>query len=245
MAVTTALGAAMPPARAAGHQHPLRVLAIVAHELRSPLASITGTLVTLRQRGEQLGPAERDELLELAIAQAGRLDRLIGQLLVAAAPATTAPPAGRVVDAARLARDAVRLAALADPTRAFALEVPDALWVRADADAVHGVLANLLGNAAKHTPDRTPVWVQASRRGRVAVVAVEDAGPGIPVGARRRIFQPFQRLHPAEGQAGGVGLGLYVARRLARAQAGELLAVDPVRSQRGARFELYLPMADR
>jgi len=232
----------MPPSPT-GPDDPLRVLAMVAHELRTPLAGITGMLVTLQQRSKQLDPSEREELLGLAIAQAARLDRLIDQLLRAVAPTPTPPVAGQVVDASQLVRDAIRLAMLAHPARPFLADVEGALWVRAEEDAIHAVLANLLDNAAKHTPAHTPVWVEVARRGQMAVLAVEDAGAGIPAGMRGRIFAPFAQLHPTTGrQAGGVGLGLYIARRLAHAQAGELLAVDPRRSPRGARFELHLPM---
>ncbi len=231
----------MPPSPT-GPDDPLRVLAMVAHELRSPLAGITGTLATLQQRSKQLSPAERKELLGLAIAQAARLDRLIDQLLRAAAPTTTPPVARQVVDAGQLVRDAIRLATLAHPARPFVADVEGALWVRADEDAIHAVLANLLDNAAKHTPAHTPIWVEVTRRGQMAVLAVEDAGAGIPASVRGRIFAPFEQLHPTGQHAGGVGLGLYIARRLAHAQAGELLAVDPRRSPRGARFELHLPM---
>ncbi len=199
-------------------------------------------LITLQQRSKQLDPSEREELLGLAIAQAARLDRLIDQLLRAVGPTTTPPVARQVVDASRLVRDALRLATLAHPARLFVADAEGALWVRADEDAVHAVLANLLDNAAKHTPPHTTVWVEAARSGQMAVLAVEDAGAGIPASVRSRIFAPFEQLHPTGRHAGGVGLGLYIARRLARAQAGELLTVDPRRSPRGARFELHLPM---
>src|SRR6266545_2327766 len=164
----------MPPSPT-GPDDPLRVLAMVAHELRSPLAGITGMLITLQQRSKQLDPSEREELLGLAIAQAARLDRLIDQLLRAVAPTTTPPVAGQVVDAGQLVRDALRLATLAHPARPFVADAEGALWVRADEDAVHAVLANLLDNAAKHTPAHTTVWVEAARSGQMAVLAVEDA----------------------------------------------------------------------
>jgi signal transduction histidine kinase len=231
----------MPPSRATGPAGTLRVLAMVAHELRSPLAGITGTLATLRQREQQLSEPQREELLGLAITQAARLGRLIDQLLRAVAPTATVPASVTVVDAVELARDAARLATLAHPAQPFtvAIEVVGALPVRADADAIHAVL----DNAARHTPARTPVWVEAARRGRLAVLAVEDAGLGIPRGLRGRIFGPFEQLQRDGQQAGGVGLGLYIARRLARAQSGDLVAVDPQRSPRGARFEFHLPVA--
>lgn len=235
----------MPPSRATGPAGTLRVLAMVAHELRSPLAVITGTLATLRQRKQQLSEPEREELLGLAITQAARLGRLIDQLLRAVTPTAPAPTSVPIVDAVEIARDAARLATLAHPAQPFTLatDVVGALPVRADADSIHAVLTNLLDNAARHTPARTPVWMEAARRSRLAVLAVEDTGPGIPRALRGRIFAPFQQLQTDGQQAGGVGLGLYIARRLARAQSGDLVAVDPQRSPRGARFEFRLPVA--
>jgi signal transduction histidine kinase len=76
------------------------------------------------------------------------------------------------------------------------------------------------------------------------VLAVEDAGPGVPASERERIFEQFTRLE--EGplrEPRGLGLGLTIARQLAHAQGGELVAVDPVRAATGARFELRLPLA--
>jgi two-component system OmpR family sensor kinase len=75
------------------------------------------------------------------------------------------------------------------------------------------------------------------------VLAVQDRGPGIPEADRERIFEQFTRLQP--GRRRGLGLGLYIARSLARAQGGELVAVDPVGAAVGARFELRLPLARR
>lgn len=95
--------------------------------LRLPLAGITGTPLTLRQRREQLSQAAREDLLELATAQAARLDRLIEELPLAAAPTTATLAVREPVDAAPLARDAVRLASLAHPTQPFILDVADAL----------------------------------------------------------------------------------------------------------------------
>jgi signal transduction histidine kinase len=77
-----------------------------------------------------------------------------------------------------------------------------------------------------------------------AVLAVEDAGPGVPTRERERIFEQFTRLDGGHcGEQRGLGLGLTIARQLARAQGGELLAVDPARETSGARFELRLPLA--
>jgi signal transduction histidine kinase len=77
------------------------------------------------------------------------------------------------------------------------------------------------------------------------VLAVEDTGPGVPAADRERIFERFTQLDSgATRRAGGVGLGLYIARQLANAQGGELLLTDPALGAQGARFELRLPMAE-
>jgi signal transduction histidine kinase len=86
------------------------------------------------------------------------------------------------------------------------------------------------------------VRLSGNREGAEAVLAVEDAGPGIPEAERQRIFDRFTQLErQSPRRAGGVGLGLYIARQLARSQDGDLLVVEPAGGN-GARFELHLPL---
>ena len=85
--------------------------------------------------------------------------------------------------------------------------------------------------------------LSAGREGVHAVLAVQDDGPGIPPGDRGWVFERYTRLdQPTSSLGGGLGLGLYIARRLARANRGELEVIDPP-GGRGARFELRLPLA--
>ena len=108
------------------------------------------------------------------------------------------------------------------------------------------MLGNLLDNAAKYSPDHGPIRLEATRYGPLAVLAVEDTGPGVPPADRERIFERFTQLDSgATRRAGGVGLGLYIARQLANAQDGELVVCDPALGGPGARFELRLPLTDR
>jgi signal transduction histidine kinase len=222
------------------------LLATVSHELKTPLTVILGTLGTLSSRGGALGPAERREFVDMAVRQGTRLKELIEQLLLAArVEQTSRQPAERpLVDAVAIARDALAAARLAHPGRELVLVAREPLPVRALPEAVLQVLGNLLDNAAKYAPDHTPIQLEASRYGPLAVLAVEDAGPGVPPADRDRIFERFAQLDAgATRRAGGVGLGLYIARQLADAQGGELLAADPTTPGRGARFELRLPLA--
>jgi signal transduction histidine kinase len=223
------------------------LLAAVSHELRTPLAGMLGALATLSAREGQLTDPQRQELVDMAARQGDRLKLQIEQLLLAARLERSGhEPAERpVVDAAALARDAVAAARAAYPARQLVLEASGVLPVRAVPEAVLQVLGNLLDNAAKHAPDKAPIRVQARRAGALAVLAVEDTGPGIPPADRERVFERFTQLDSgATRRAGGVGLGLYIARQLANAQGGELLATDPTPPGQGARFELRLPMAE-
>jgi signal transduction histidine kinase len=223
------------------------LLAAVSHELRTPLAGMLGALATLSAREGQLSDLQRQELIGMAVRQGDRLKLQIEQLLLAARLERGGhEPAERpVVDAAAVARDAVAAARAAYPARQIVLDADEVLPVRAVAEAVLQVLSNLLDNAAKHAPDRAPIRVEARRVGALAVVAVEDTGPGVPPAERERIFERFTQLDSgATRLAGGVGLGLYIARQLAIAQGGELLLTTPTQADRGARFELRLPMAE-
>jgi signal transduction histidine kinase len=223
------------------------LLAAVSHELRTPLAGMLGALATLSAREGQLTDPQRQELVDMAVRQGDRLKVQIEQLLLAARLERSGhEPAERpVVDAAAVARDALATARAAYPARQFLFSAREVLPVRAVAEAILQVLGNLLDNAAKHAPDKTPIRLEATRVGALAVLAVEDTGPGVPEADRERIFERFTQLDSgATRQAGGVGLGLYIARQLANAQGGELLLVDPAQPGQGARFELRLPMAE-
>jgi signal transduction histidine kinase len=223
------------------------LLAAVSHELRTPLAGMLGALATLSAREGQLTEPQRQELVGMAVRQGDRLKGQIEQLLLAARLERSGhEPAERpVVDAAALARDAVAAARTTYPARQVLVKAGEVLPVRAVPEAILQVLGNLLDNAAKHAPDTAPIRVQARRVGALAVVAVEDTGPGVPPADRERIFERFTMLDfGATRQAGGVGLGLYIARQLAHAQGGELLAADPTPPGTGARFELRLPLAE-
>ena len=223
------------------------LLAAVSHELRTPLAGMLGALATLSAREGQLTEPQRQELIGMAVRQGDRLKLQIEQLLLAARLERGGHEQSErpVVDVAAVTREAVAAARAAYPARQLVLEADEVLPVRALPEAVRQVLGNLLDNAAKHAPDRAPIRVEARRVGALAVLAVEDAGPGVPPAERERIFERFTQLDSgATRLAGGVGLGLYIARQLANAQGGELLLADPTPPGQGARFELRLPMAE-
>ena len=102
------------------------------------------------------------------------------------------------------------------------------------------ILVNLIGNALRYSPPGGMIWIRCEREGDLAAVIVADQGKGIDPADHARIFDKFERVDPTE--SGGTGLGLYIARRLARAMDGDL-TVDSAPGQ-GARFTLSLPARD-
>src|SRR6266511_3944709 len=223
------------------------MLATVSHELRAPLTVVLGSLDTLTTRDGALDAEQRRELVAMAGRQGERLKRLVEQLLEAARleQAELGPASVSVIDAVKVARKAERATELGHPGRKVRLDAGRALPVLAAPETLLQVLTNLLDNAAKYSPAGTPIRLQARRRGGQAVIAVIDAGPGIPPGQRERIFERFTQLESSDGRRGeGAGLGLYIARKLARSLGGDLVLCEPSPSTPGTRFELRLPLAD-
>jgi signal transduction histidine kinase len=220
------------------------LLAMVSHELRTPLTTVVGAQ-RLLSAGPALGPDERQEMLEMADRQARRLKVLIEQLLLAAqsdngrATFLSAAAERVEVDAADLLVEAATEARAGPCGDRVRLRCDRGLPVRLAPDAVLQILGNLVDNACKYGPEDRPVWLVGERAGAQVVLAVEDDGAGVPPAQRERVFERFTRLEPGRG----LGLGLYIARQLARAQGGDLVAAD-ARVAAGARFELRLPLRE-
>jgi two-component system, OmpR family, sensor kinase len=226
-------------------EHAEELLAMVAHELRRPLTALLGALMTLQRRTQALSGSQQQELLGMARRQGEQLQRLLDQLLAAASMDHVPAHSVRrsLVDVAALAEEAGQAARLAHPNHPITIEAAGPLPVRVDPPAISRILGNLLDNAAAYSPQGAGIRLTARRDGGQALLAVQDQGPGIPLADRDRIFQRHVRLNPPSGgHRGGLGLGLYIARRLATAHRGQLQLSDPPGSP-GARFELRLPLA--
>jgi two-component system sensor histidine kinase KdpD len=109
---------------------------------------------------------------------------------------------------------------------------------------VEQVLINVLDNAAKYAPDGTRIGVSARGEGGRALVAVTDEGPGIPPGARARVFDMFYRVDAGDGQRAGTGLGLAICRGIVDAHGGEIRALAARADGAGTRIEITLPFAN-
>ena len=119
-------------------------------------------------------------------------------------------------------------------------ELPE---VRSDRDAALRALSNLLGNAIRYSGESREVGVVGTRDGERVLLTVWDRGRGIPAEARERLFERFYRAPRDAREVRGVGLGLVLAREIARAQGGDVFLVES--SEEGSRFALALPVAGR
>jgi signal transduction histidine kinase len=223
------------------------LLATVSHELRTPLTGILGSLKTLDARGNALTPEQRQDFLEMARHEGERLKGLIEQLLLASRFQTmpNEPAIRPLIDAAEVVRSAGEAGQADHPDRDIGMSISGPLPVLAAPEAILRVIAILLDNAVKWSPADAAVRIDAYREDGQVVVAVSDTGPGVPADDRDRIFEWFTQADSGDTRPrGGIGLGLYVARQLARAHGGDLaLANDRGDGASGARFELRLPLA--
>ncbi len=209
--------------------------------LRTPLARIIAHADTIHAEAE--GPVKRDYVDYASdIANAGRhllglVDDLVDLQAVERADFALTPEPIDLADVARRAAGLLSVRA-GNAGVAIARPLPD-LSVPAAGDFRRAlqIMVNLIGNAVRYSPEGGVVSVTATRAAGVAEAVVADQGKGIAVADQRRIFEKFERVDPSE--AGGNGLGLYIARRLARAMGGDL-TVESTPGE-GARFTLTLP----
>jgi two-component system phosphate regulon sensor histidine kinase PhoR len=222
-------------------------VATISHELRTPLASLHGAAMTLREREEHLSGQTQRELLDMIAAQSKRLAELVEEILVAgqldsgSLRVVTEPfdPEELVWTAAAGARLRVGTDTTVDVS--LPAVVPK---VAGDSERTRQVLANLVDNAIKYSPEGGRIELGVEAGDDHARFTVRDEGLGIPIGEQQRIFEKFYRLDPDHLRGiGGSGLGLYICRELVRSMNGRIwVDSDP---GKGATFSFELPLAGR
>jgi two-component system sensor histidine kinase KdpD len=209
------------------------LLRAVSHDLRSPLTGITTAIGALRSETLVFTDDDRRELLDTIAVDADRLGRLVGDLLdLSRLEAGGAEPAQEVWALDELVRETIDHLAGGDRVD-VAGESP---LVNVDAVQIQRVLANLIENALKFSPEAAHVRITATRK--EAIVRVVDQGPGVPDTELERVFEPFYR----GDQRSGAGLGLAIARGFAAANGGRVWAES--RPGQGATFALALPVVE-
>ncbi len=221
------------------------LLSAISHDLRTPLAVISGAASSIAEAGPKLDDDTRRELARSIVSQAGQMTQLIANVLD-----MTRLESGR--QAARLewiTLDEVVGAALHRLSTLLTSHSVETRFdsaptlVRADPVLLEQLVFNLLENAVRHTPPGTRISVSARRAGDVLELLVADDGPGFPAEVDlRRLFEKFERGR-LEGSTGGVGLGLAICRAIAALHGGE------IRAERipagGALFIVSLPIAEQ
>jgi signal transduction histidine kinase len=223
---------------AAADRQRRELIANVSHELRTPITAIQAVLENV------VDGVSDPATLRTALAQTERLGRLITELLdLSRIEAGVAPLHREPFDLAEFLHGAVREAEVAagaagrEVTFAVTAEPSTAV---ADAERLHQVVANLLDNAARHSPVGGTVTAAGRRDADGLVIEVTDEGPGIPPAERARVFERFTRgERPAGGGAGGTGLGLAIAQWVVELHGGSIAVVDAP----GCRIRVSLPSA--
>jgi two-component system OmpR family sensor kinase len=236
-------------ARQASEQRTRRFAADASHELRTPLAAIRGYAELYRQ-GAVSDPEDVTRTMGRIEHEARRMGVLVEDLLLLARLDEQRPARTDPVDLAVLAGDAVHDARGLAPDRTVRLVGvrpgggPEPSVVVGDENRLRQVVANLLGNAVRHTPEGSPIEVAVGRDGPVAVLEVRDHGAGIPPGHAEKVFERFYRVDSsrARHQGGGSGLGLSIVAAVASAHGGRVGVAETPGG--GATFRLELPAID-
>lgn len=220
----------------------IQLMADLAHQLRTPLASIEATVEAI---ADHVLPAD-DQTLATLSDQSRRLSRLIEDLAsVSRAEERAFGLTLTTVNAVDAARAAATAAAATYTLAGVALHAPvgPPVNVLADSDRLGEVLAELLANSLHHCATGDHVALQVTNRGRTADITVTDTGSGFDPNDAERLFRRFYRADPSGGNPTGSGIGLTVARALIEAQGGNLTAGSPGKGA-GARFTIRLPTTD-
>jgi two-component system sensor histidine kinase KdpD len=215
------------------------LLSTVSHDLRTPLASITGAATALRE-DLSLSPSTRAELVESICDETTRLERLVANLLDMTRLESGAVslrrdwlPLDELIGSA-LTRMEARLA-----DRKVSVELAaDLPLLRVDPVLLEQLFINLLENAAKYTPPGTAIELHALRRRDQIVIEVIDRGPGLAIGSEEKVFEKFYR--GSHAGVSGAGLGLAICRAIAEAHGGTIRAEQ--RPGSGAVFRIELPI---
>jgi PAS domain S-box-containing protein len=200
-------------------------IATVSHELRTPLTPIVGYVDLLRTRSDRMTPQKRRDVLDLVADRAAHMSRLVEDLLLAS---RVEGPEGDMTlqvnpgihDLTAIVRQVVD--DLDSPR--LVTELPDRpALVRCDDGRALQVVANLVGNALKYSPEAAQVHVLLRLDGAHARLEVADHGRGIPADQLTKVFEKFHRVEdPMTMSTSGTGLGLFIARSLARAMGGDI-----------------------
>ena len=241
-----------------------QMTASISHNLRNPLSAMK-TILQVQLEKKNLDPAVRRDT-EQVLAETERLSQRLNQLLgyakpVAAPPLTaikaqtfarlaiedastsSGPSPGQAIEAATVAAQVVALLSRDSQARTVDIEFlppprAEELMICGPEESFREIVSNLIENGVEAQPHGGAVRVEMERRGTNLELKVTDAGPGVPPGARAKIFQPFFTT-----KASGTGLGLAIVAKRLEEMSGSIECVTPVENGRGTQFIVTLPLA--
>jgi signal transduction histidine kinase len=218
-----------------------RFVADASHELRTPLTSVRGLAEFSLQQGESASHTELLRAMALIQAEAGRMGRLVDDLLLLAQFDEHRPLDFRPVDLASIAVEAVVAAGPANRGHLITVQAAEPVIVQGDHGRLRQIVDNLISNAVQHTPAGSAVTVTVTSSPPAGLLTVADNGPGMTPEQASRVFERFYRTDRARSRSrGGTGLGLAIAATLAAAHGGTIgVASQP---GQGATFHLQLPL---
>jgi signal transduction histidine kinase len=220
-------------------------LAILSHDLRNPLNSIAMSAELLRHADMSQRAAEALGCASQISTNAQVMARMIGDLLDytrtrlgAGMPVSPTP-----MDLSSLCRDLFDEFRTAHPNRVIRFQTDGEQTGEWDTDRLRQAISNLLGNAVQHGAENAPIDLKLTGEASYVVVVVHNGGPPIPAGELPRIFEPLVRgasaEHPKRNRPGSIGLGLYIAREVARSHGGQIDVTSSEES--GTAFTMHLP----
>ena len=222
-------------------------LGTVSHELRTPLTSIRGSATTLLDEGSSLHPAEMRQFFRIIVEQADRMRGLISDLLdVARIETGTLPVEPAPASIADIVDEARNTFASGGGRNDIRIDLADELpLVMADRQRTLQVMGNLLSNAARFSPQSTPIGISAERQDLHVAVSVIDQGRGVPDNQLPYLFRKFFRPdYPEQGTGmAGSGLGLAISKGIVEAHGGRIW-VDSEGPGMGARFTFTIPIVE-
>ncbi len=218
-------------------------VALVSHELRTPLTSIAGFADTLVDSWRDLPPEEVDEFLSIINRQSMYLGDLVEDVLVIPRlEANRLKLEPELFDLGDLIRDVADMVFPNGGRKSSLVSLPDGVRVVADRRRVHQIVRNLMDNAHKYGGDQ--IMVEGFVMGDQYLIIISDNGPGVPDEETRKVFENFEQVSKGDArESTGIGLGLPIARRLARVMGGDVWYER--RFPTGSRFCYSLPLRRR
>jgi two-component system sensor histidine kinase KdpD len=219
------------------------LLTSISHDLRTPLASILGSITSLRSYGRAYDEGTRDELMATIQDEAERLNRFVGNLLdMTRLESGALEPKRSLIDLADVVGTALQRSAKVLARHHVEIDLPaDLPALDLDFVLFEQVMVNLHDNAAKYAPAGSLVMLRARRDGDQVVIEISDEGEGIPPADLERIFDKFYRVHAADRQRAGTGLGLAICRGFVEALGGRIVAANRA-DRRGGVLTITLPV---